>query len=63
MEIRCINCSERNVFVDIETANMRCYECDHEFTVHDVKALIDAWNLVIPWLLAHPSKPAPVPPI
>lgn len=63
MEIPCIHCGERTVYVDIENADLCCDDCGKIFTVDDIRGIVKAWNLIIPWLLAHPSKPAPVHPI
>lgn len=35
---------------------LTCFECDEEFTVSDVRTLVDSWAKLLPWLESHPAR-------
>lgn len=42
----------------VDGDGMKCDECDAEYTVADVQAVVESWSRVLPWLLTHPERSA-----
>lgn len=60
MDLTCIKCGEvAAIRLDLTDGDtMTCPDCDGEFTVGDIEALIDQWGAVLPWLRSHPARTA-----
>ena len=59
METMCPRCLERNATVTLDLADgdtLHCNDCDEEFTVADVEALVESWSKLLPWLKQHPAR-------
>jgi uncharacterized protein (DUF983 family) len=51
----CPRCGDEGVRVALwDVDNLFCVECDAEFTLDDVRALVTAWGPVIRWLDTAP---------
>lgn len=35
---------------------VRCEECEEEYSVADVRAMIESWGPLLAWFDAHPSR-------
>ncbi len=55
--VKCILCGEEgNVHVDLhDVASFHCNECDGDFTLDDVKAVLSRWQTCIAWLESAPA--------
>jgi hypothetical protein len=54
----CIRCGERG-YVSVELHDVTaftCGDCDGEFTIEDVQAILDEWGPVRSWLESAPEK-------
>ncbi|HYH64780.1 MAG TPA: hypothetical protein VD866_08820 [Urbifossiella sp.] len=58
MNVICPKClKDETVTVDVNDGDtLHCNGCDEEFTVGDVRGLVDSWAKVLPWLEAHPAR-------
>jgi hypothetical protein len=62
MNVVCPVCmKDETVRLDVADGDtLTCCGCDAEFTVTDVRALVDGWAKLLPWLEAHPAgRPSP----
>jgi uncharacterized protein (DUF983 family) len=51
----CPRCGEEGVRVGLWDVNdLHCSECDGDFTLEDVRALVEGWGPVIRWLDTAP---------
>jgi len=59
METTCPRCLTQGATVTLELADgdtLHCNDCDEEFTVGDVEALVESWGKLLPWLRQHPAR-------
>lgn len=58
MNVICPRCmKEETVTVDVADGDtLHCNGCDEEFTVADVRAVVEGWSKLLPWLEAHPAR-------
>ena len=58
MNLMCPKCmSESAIKVSVEDGDtLTCPECEEEFSLNDVIALIESWKPILPWLLSHPAR-------
>jgi uncharacterized protein (DUF983 family) len=53
--VPCLKCGELNVYVDlIDVTTFHCGNCDSEYTVTDVVALMQDWRRVLEWINLAP---------
>lgn len=58
MSVVCPKClSESQVAVNVEDGeSLYCPECEENYTVTEVRELLDSWKAILPWLEAHPAR-------
>ena len=50
-------CEDATVALDISDGDtLRCRDCDEEYTLGDIEALVASWGRLLPWLRAHPAR-------
>jgi hypothetical protein len=53
---RCLDAAAEVTLNVADGATLTCASCNEEFTVSDVRALVDGWAKLLPWLEAHPAR-------
>lgn len=64
MNVICPKClTEACVTVDVNDGDtLGCPECNEEYSLGDVAAMLTSWGKILPWLKSHPARtPAEVP--
>ena len=55
--VSCPRCAqEGGVQVKLDDLSFTCAECSEDFTVADVRAMLDAWTRVLDWVELAPAK-------
>lgn len=67
MTVTCPKClCEARVALDVTDGDtLRCPECEEEYAVADVEAVVASWARLLPWIRSHPARadrPEGVPP-
>jgi len=51
----CLKCGEPNVYIDLDdVTEFHCGNCESEYTVTDVVALMSNWRRVLEWISLAP---------
>ena len=58
MNLTCPRCMKDEIVrVDINDGNtLTCAGCDETYTLDEVRDMIDQWQEIMPWLMAHPDR-------
>lgn len=58
MNVMCPKClSETCVKLDVTDGDtLSCPDCEEEYTVADVEALVESWGRLLPWIRSHPAR-------
>lgn len=61
MNVTCPKClSEASVRLDVSDGDtLTCADCNEEYTVADVEAVIESWSRLLPWIKSHPARQQP----
>lgn len=54
----CPKCmAEASVKLDVNDGDtLSCPECEEEYSLSDVEAVVESWAALLPWLKAHPAR-------
>lgn len=59
MTVTCPKClvDGSHVTVDLDDGDtLRCQDCEEQYTVAEIEAIVVSWSKLLPWLKAHPSR-------
>lgn len=58
MKVICPKClADEIVRLDVcDGDTLTCGGCDEEFSVADLRRLVDSWAKLLPWLESHPAR-------
>lgn len=53
----CPKCmAEASITLDVNDGDtLRCLDCEEEYSLSDVEAVVESWARLLPWLKAHPA--------
>jgi hypothetical protein len=64
MNAICLKCLDPDAVLKLDLADgntISCESCNEEFSVIDVRRVLDGWAKLLPWLEANPVRHAPAP--
>lgn len=58
MTLICPKClTDACITLDLDDGDtLRCNDCEEEYTVEDVSALVESWSKLLPWIKQHPAR-------
>jgi uncharacterized protein (DUF983 family) len=51
----CPRCGKETVFVELsDVSSVRCWDCNEELTLEELRRLVNGWSAVLAWLATAP---------